>query len=470
MKLFATCFLVLFTYLSGLAQTKSHKLSIDQAIQFAREHNYQLKNARLDEELNKKRVQEFVGLGYPQLSAKGTGQYFFDIPTQYLPNFLEPSIYGVLLQNQLIDSIPPLNEGSFPVQFGQRYNLSGSIEASQLIFDSQFFVGFQAQKELLSLSKTMTERTEAEAIAEVSKAYYNALIMQERLELLETNVATIEKLRNDTRALYDNGFVEKLDVDRITVTFNNLVNEQEKINKLYKLTEMTLKMQMGMDVNDHLTLTDTLEANDFETLLNSNFDANNRAEYQMLLTLKRVYGLEKKQHTLAHLPGLYSFASYGYSAQSDSLNFFDRAPTTIVNGQEVQLKRWYPIALVGLTLQVPIFDGLQKVRRVQQAKIKIEKTQNEIDQLHNAIALEANAARIKLSNSTLSLLSQKENMNLAENVYRTSKIKYDEGVGSSLEIVNAQAGLKEAQTNYLDALYEAYIARIDYLKATGQLK
>jgi outer membrane protein TolC len=339
-----------------------------------------------------------------------------------------------------------------------------------LIFDGQFFVGLQAQKAVLALTQKNTQRTETQVVNDVSKAYYNVLITNERIGLLSTNVETLRKLQSDTKALYENGFVEKLDVDRITVTVNNLAIEQENVLKLSQLTSMALKLQMGMDVNAKLNLTDSLRDDNFETLLNSNFDAQNRTEYQLLLAQKSLYNLQRKQNVMAYLPGLYAFGSYGYNAQSDSLNFFKPAQTVYVNGEATKLKRWTPTALVGLNLQVPIFDGFQKARRIQQAKINMLKTDNDMATLKNAINLEANAARITLTNSTMTLQAQKENMELAQSVYNTSKIKYDEGVGSSLELVNAQAGQKEAQTNYLGALYDAYIARIDYLKASGQLK
>lgn len=463
----------LFLLINAFAQQtqqSEYSFSLQQAVDYAKQNNGTLKNARLDEELNKRKVQEFTGLGYPQISAKGSGQYFFDVPTQYIPDFISPSVYGVLYQEGLIDSMPISGGGTFPVQFGTKYNLSGSIDASQLIFDGQFFVGLQAQRAVLALTQKNTQRTEIQTVSDVSKAYYNVLIMNERLGLLNTNVETLSKLKSDTKALYDNGFVEKLDVDRITVTYNNLVIERDKVQKLLELTSMALKMQMGMDVNTKLNLTDSIRDDNFETLLNSSFDPQNRTEYQLLLAQKSLYNLQRKQNVMAYLPGLYAFGSYGYSAQSDSLNFFDKPQTIMVNGEATKLKRWYPTALVGLNLQVPIFDGFQKTRRIQQAKINMLKTQNDMDNLKNAINLEANSARITLTNTTMTLQAQKDNMELAQSVYNTSKIKYNEGVGSSLELTTAQQELKTAQTNYLGALYDAYIARIDYLKATGQLK
>jgi len=470
-------FLLIFISCTGFlakAQTAGDaggSFTVQQAIDYAMQHNSSVQNAQLDELIYKRKVQEFLGLGYPQISASGSVQDYLNIPTTYFPDFLSPIIYGVLYNENLINSVPPPSGVVLPVQFGLKYSASGSISANQLIFDGQFFVGIRAQHAVLALTEKSTQRTKTETSVMVAKAYYNALIADKRLQLLNTNVDQIKKLYEDTKAYYTNGLVEKLDQDRITVTYNNLVLEKDKVTKLVELSRMLLKFQMGMDVNAPIALTDSLRDNDFESILQQGtFDASNRVEYQLLQSQLTLYGLDKKRNQFAFLPGLYAFGSYGYSGQSNSFNFFDKPQTITVDGRETKIKHWYPTTLIGLQLSVPIFDGLQKTRRVQQATLNMQKTQNDMNNLKNAINLEVNQAKIELVNSNTSLKGQKDNMELARQVYNTTKIKYDKGVGSSLELTTASTGYKEAETNYLNALYEAWIAKIDYEKAIGQFK
>lgn len=445
--------------------------SLQQAIDYALTHNSGVLNAQLDEDIYRRKVQEYQGIGLPQINGNGSGQYFIDIPTSLLPNFIEGPVYGILLQNGLVSSMPPLNNSRFPVQFGTKYTLNGSIDASQLLFDGQFFVGLQAQRAVLALSGKSVTRTKIETIVSVSKAYYGSLLAQKQLELLQANVQRLKKLHDDTKALYENGFVEKLDFDRVTVTYNNLLTEQEKVERMVNISLMALKFQMGMDVNTPITLTDSIKEDEFESILQSgSFNPQSRIEYQMVQSQVHLYQLDKKRNTFAYLPSLVAFGSYGYQALGDTFNFFKKPYYGYINGNYQKIDRWFPTTVVGLKLSVPIFDGLQKHRRWQEAALNKQKAENDLSNLSNAIQLEVNNSKITLTNATATLANQKKNMELAESVYNTAKIKYEQGVGSSLELINAQTDLKTAQTNYLTALYDATVAKIDYQKSTGIIK
>lgn len=470
MKYVTFFLLLLLSGFSGYCQN-TISLSLNQAIDYALNHNSTVLNAKIEEDIYHRKVQEYQGIGLPQINASGSGQYFINIPTTLLPNFIEGPVYGILYQNGLVGSIPETNSSRFPVQFGTKYNLSGSIDASQLIFDGQFFVGLQAQRTLLALTAKNVTRTKVETIVSVSKAYYGSLLANKQLELLQANVQRLKKLYDDTKALYENGFVEKLDFDRVSVTYNNILTEQEKVERLVSISLMALKYQMGMDVNTPIELTDTINDGDFESILQSgSFNPDNRIEYQMMKSQVYLYQLDKKRNTFAYLPSLVAFGSYGYQALGDTFNFFKKANYGYINGNYQKIDRWFPTTVVGLKLSVPIFDGLQKQRRWQQAYLNKQKTENDLANLTNAIQLEVNNSKITLTNANANLANQKKNMELAEAVYNTAKIKYEQGIGSSLELINAQTDLKTAQTNYLSALYDATIAKIDYQKSTGIIK
>src|SRR6185295_19872380 len=133
-------------------------------------------------------------------------------------------------------------------------------------------------------------------------------------------------------------------------------------------------------------------------------------------------------------------------------------------------KRWYPIGFVGATLNWTLFDGTQREYKIQQAKLELQKTENNLINTTNALALEAETNRTQLLNSLSSFNTQKENLDLANEVVRVSKLKYDQGVGSNLEVINAETSLREAQTNYYNALYDALVAKVDLDKALGNIK
>jgi outer membrane protein TolC len=130
---------------------------------------------------------------------------------------------------------------------------------------------------------------------------------------------------------------------------------------------------------------------------------------------------------------------------------------------------WYPISYIGVNINIPIFDGFAKDARIKSARLTLQKTQNSVDDMKNKIDMEVDSSLISIRNAIVTLDVQRQNMELANSVYNQTKIKYDNGLGSNLEITNAEAELRTAQNNYFSALYDAIVARIDYLKAVGKL-
>ena len=301
-------------------------------------------------------------------------------------------------------------------------------------------------------------QTKIETAVTVSKAYYNVLIANERIKLLTANVTRLQKLKDDTKAMFDNGFAEKLDFDRTTLAYNNIVTEKEKTERLLNLGLTLLKYQLGMNVNDDLTLTDELnEANmASEVSASDNIDVSKRVEMDILKSSKELLEMDLKLKRVAYLPSLAAFGSYSVNASRDVFDIFAN-------------RQWFRTSFVGIKLNVPIFDGFQKAARVNQAKLEVKKTENNIESLTQGLQLEAQQAKVALINSMASLETQKQNRTLAADIARITKLKYEQGVGSNLEVMDAETSLKEAETNYYSALFDTYIAKVDYAKATGTL-
>ena len=436
-------YLLSFTFnIKAQTSAEEFEFSLQQCIDYALSHQSSYLNAQIDEEISKRKVQEILGLSMPQISASGGLNDYIEIPTSLLPG----EVFGAPAGTYI------------PVKFGTQYSANGGLEVGQLVADGQYFVAIQATKALKEFTSKSTQRTKIETITTVTKAYYNALIADKRIELLNSNVDRISKLASDSKIMYDNGFIEQLDLDRINITFTNLKTEQDKISKLVNLSKYLLMYQMGMDVNSKLTLTDTLKPMNFESVLTGSFNPQDRIEMQLLNTAESLYKLDVKRYKVAFFPSIYAFGSYSYQVQSNEFDLFGSA------------QKWYPTGIVGLKISVPIFDGLQKTRKIQQVNLNLQKNSNDQLNLTNGLTLQYMNAKTQLQNATQSLQSQDDNMKLAERVYNTTKSKYEQGVGSNTDLLNAQSALKESQTNYLSALYDAMIAQTDYLNATGQIK
>jgi outer membrane protein TolC len=427
---------------SQTSDSASVSFSLQQAIDYAMQNQKDVKNAILEEQIAKQKVNEITGLGLPQISTSFDLKDFVEIPTSLIPAEFFGGAPGTFI----------------PVKFGTQYQATAGIEGSQLLFSGEYLLGLKASKVFVELSKKSTERTKIETTALVSKAYYTVLINQERIQLMEANIARLKKTKEDTKAFLDNGFVEKIDYDRLTVTYNNLLVEQEKVRRLLELGTYLLKYQIGMEMNTKLILTDKLETVKFDvaaTAAADKFDYTKRVDYNLFEIQYKLAALDFKRNKVAYLPTAAAYGSINGSAQRNKFDIFD-------TGQ-----KWFPTALIGAKVSLPIFTGLQRNARYQQAKIKVMQAENNIDFIRKSIDLELASTSTMLKNASASLDIQKENITIAEDVARVAKIKYDQGVGSNLELVTAETALKEAQTNYYNAMFDALVAKIDYDKANG---
>ncbi|NNM15614.1 MAG: TolC family protein [Bacteroidia bacterium] len=461
-KTFISLLLFLFTALPYLsAQSNSStatELSLNQAVQYALQNHVDVLNAKDDEIIAKKDVKEVIGIGLPQVKGTADLQHFFEIPTQFLPDFVTPSVYDVLIDEGLLSNNNSGPSEVFPAQFGTPYTASAGVEASQLLFDGSYLIGLKATKTYQDVSKKTTEQVKIEKVINVSKAYYNVLVSEERMGIIIANETRLKSLFDETKALYENGFVEKLDVDRIELSYNDVVFEKEKVQNLLNLSLLVLKFEMGMNLKEEIQLTDKLSDIQFTPTLpvQDNFNYQNRVEYSIMETQNRLLELEVKRNQVDYFPNLVAFGSYSTNAQRNEFDIFEKG-------------EWFPTGIVGARLQLNIFDGFQRNAKIQKAKINHQKMERAFDLMENSIDLQIESARTNFENAVKSLQIQEKNKALAEEVVRVTKIKYEEGLGTNLEVTNAESSLKEAQSNYYNALFDAIVAKLDYEQATGSV-
>ena len=421
----------------------STNYSLQQAIDYAFKNSPNYLNAELEIQNSKYRKKEVLGVGLPQINSSVDLKDYIDIPTSLLPGQFFGAPAGTFI----------------PVKFGTKYNATAGFSASQLIFSSDYIVGVKAAKELINLSTINVNRSKTELVSSVSKAYYNVVVNKERTKLLDANIIKLKKIFDDTKAFNQQGFVEQIDLERLEVQYNNLVVEKEKTDRLIGLSESLLKFQMGYKISETIVLTDSLtfENNDVASLLSGKIDISKRADYQLLQSQQRLYQLDLKRQRLGYLPTVAAYGSYQYNAQRQKFDFTDGSQS------------WFKISLIGGTVNLNIFDGLQRHNRIQQAKIAVQKGENNLKNIELAAEIEATISEVTYQNAYASLQTQKRNMQLAQHVFDVSQKKYEQGVGSNLEITNAQTALKEAQTNYYNAVYDMIVSKIDFQKATGTL-
>ena len=437
--------LILLILTSFSLKSQSQKLSLSECIDLAIENNENLKNSILEEKISKALSNEYLSIGFPQINFDGGIKYNHEVPKSLL---------------DISRFMPGVPEGTEQeVQFGQAYDGRVDLFVNQMIFNGSYFVGLSAAKELVKLSEKMTERNVIDIHESVSKAYYTTLNTKSRVDLVNSNIDRLDALLKQTKSLYENGFVEKLDLDRIQVSFNNLKSEKIKADRLYDLSLAVLKFQIGISVDIKIELIEEFNqelVTAFTFDLNE-FDYSKRIEYSILQTDKNLKFYELKNNRSQYLPQVYANYNYGYNTSASQSNIF------------FESDRWKKFGTFGLQVIVPIFDGFLKRSRINQSKFKIEQVENPMLFLERSINLQINQSLAAYQNSKESLKIASENLVLAQDVYFASEKKYAQGVGSNLELIDSNNSLKIAQNQYYNSLYESIISIIDIKKTLGIL-
>lgn len=432
----------------------SRTFTLKEAVDYAVKNNLNVSNSQIDVTSASDRVNELKATGLPQASLAGGFSHLIKVQ----PFFGPPGqLFGPP------DPTAPPNTSDEELVFalgGVRFNSNLTASVSQLLFSSSYLIGLQAAKSYRELATKNLKATKITTAENVTKAYYNVLVNEERLNLLVVNVSRLDSLLRDTRALNEQGFVEKLDVQRLEVQSNNLKTERQNVERLQELALVLLKFQMGYPLDQPIGLSEKLAKLDFSeayvTDIARPFDYSNRIEYSTLETQRILQDLDVKNVRKSYLPTVSLSGNYGYYNGRMEIARFVTRP-------------WFPAGSIGLNVNLPLFDGFARRYKLAQSRSTLLKLDNGINLLRQSIDLQLSQAQIQLRNYWFSLQEQKKNLDLADEILRVTRIKYKEGVGSNIEVINAETSFREAQINYYTALYNAIVAKVDLDKATGRL-
>jgi outer membrane protein TolC len=258
--------------------------------------------------------------------------------------------------------------------------------------------------------------------------------------------------------MFKNGFIEHLDLDKVQVQLNNLQTNESVVSNAVTLAYAALKFSLGLSQKDTVVLKEDLSIENLKSgILDNNFKYEDRAEIRTLNTLQRLGELDIKRNKLAFLPTVSASANYTVNGMGQS--FFTN-PGTL----------WFKSSFVGLNLNLPLFTGFQRKYKIVEAELNLKKVQNNLDVAKQGIDLEQVVTRESLKNALLNLDVQDRNLVLAEKVYNTTKLKFEQGLGSSFEVLQADTDYQTAQSNYFNALYNATVAKNGYLHSLGKLQ
>ena len=420
----------------------AENMALKDCINYAIANSVDAKKSALDQKQTLFQIGEARSNGLPQINAFGSLDMNPSIPTQLLP--------GELLG---------MPGEQIPVQFGTKFNINGGVEVSQLVYSQQFISGLKLAKSSASLYDMLAIKTEEDLIYNVSSAYYQILQMQQQAKTIEDNLERLDKLGDMMKVQMENDLINKVDYQRITVNIINLKTQQETFNAGIMQQKNYLKLLMGMNLSQDIKLVE-LESEQFKhmtepTLEDPNF--SNRTDMQILEKQQELTMLEIESQKAGYLPSLSAYGRYSYQAQRAELDVFD--------GDQP----WFKIATIGLQLNIPVFDGLQKHYKTEQIKIKQEKLSLDIENTKAFMEMEHSNANTQLISSFKSVSNQLTNVSLAEEVYNQTNELYKEGVAPLTDLLEAETALREAKTGYNSEVLKYCVAQLDALKAQGNL-
>lgn len=424
--------------------------SLEEAIRYAEVNHIEIKKSILDIEDADFQVKEVLAAALPKLDGSVEYQRFLQLPTQIVPR-------GSFSEGDPSLGIPVFPEEDMEVRFGMKNSLSGGLSFNTLLFDGSVFVGIQASRLARELANTQIAVTERDVRDQVTKAYLAILIAQRNREILEKNVSNLQTTLAETRAMYEEGFLEKLDVDRLEYSLSNLKMETDNVANLVSTTKNVLKLQMGFPMEDSLQVTESLDQfmdrQEAVLLLSEKYDFSARPESKPLFVGEELREMDIRQLRFGYLPTVSVFASYNQTLQANKL----------ADG------RWFPSSVVGGTVNIPIFDGRDRSMKIQRARVRLEQHQLDIEQARRAFNMEMINARNDFLNNLNKVTNSENNLALAEEIFQVAQIKFREGVGSSVEMYQAESSFYEAQAQYINALYDFMISKSDLERALGKI-
>lgn len=403
------------------------EFSLKSAQEYALRNSYEAKNSLLDVAAAMKKLKETVAGGLPQISASLSYNDNLKLATSLIPNFFEGK-----------------PEEKIAVQFGTQHNASFNLSVQQLLFNGSYFVGLQTSKIYTRLAEQSHELTQLEIKETVTSTYQTILVAEESERIIKSSLKNLEKTLYEIRELYKEGFVAETDADLVQISVGALQTSLQTVIRQRDVAYKLLNYQLGLSLETPITLTDTLKTvlqrMDVEKKAAQKFDLEQNIEYQMLSTQEKLSEMALKNERAGYLPTISAFYTYQQMAMRDSFNFFSPEGD------------WFPLQILGVTVNLPVFASGQRKARVAQAAINLEKAKNARQQADQGLKLQAAQARSDFLSAHENFLNAEENMALSHKVYEVTLIKYKEGVASSLDLTQANDKLLASQSSYIQAV------------------
>ncbi|PWT98620.1 MAG: transporter [Bacteroidetes bacterium] len=430
------CALCFSINLSIHAQNKNDSLlqeaSLKNCVDYALTHQPSVQQSLIDSAITERTIKSKLADWYPQLNLNYNYQHFFQLPKS-------------IFQGNIITT--GLDNTSY-AQFG----------LTQTIFDRDVLFASKSAKDVRIQARQNIVNDKIDVAVIVSKAFYDVLLTQKQIEILDDDIVLLQRSLKDAENQYKGGLVDKIDFKRATISLNNALASKRQNEEQLKAKYAFLKEQMGYPPSGHLNLiydsTQMFSAVFLDTTQKVNME--NRIEYQILQTRKRLLEENVKYNKWSFIPSVSAYGNYNF-------NWFNNDFSKLYSQN-------FPTSFAGLSLSFPIFQGTKRSQEIKQAQLQLDRADYDVIALRNTINTEFEEAMATYKSNVSNYIILKENLDLSEEVYNTVQLQYRAGVKTYLDVIVSQTDLRTSQVTYINALYQVLSSKLDVERALGSIK
>ncbi len=406
-----------------------------EAQDYAMTHHEKVKNAELDLAIAQKKVVETRAIGLPQVNFTGSFQNFLNLPVQVVDaSFINPNAQ-------------PGETISF--RAGTDFNATGTLQATQLLFNGSYIVGLQVSRFYTEFASTNIEKSKEDVLYSVTQAYQLTTVAKSNLAFIDSLVLITDQLVQKQRNYLELGLMTQEDMDQLEFSLLSAKNNQTAARIQYENALALLKMTMGFPMEEKIEVNEKVDQLLTKSAsLNANSSLNNNLNFILLSQQKRLNEYNLKNVQYQNLPVASAYFNQTYNAFRNEFNFFAN-------------EKWFPQTFWGLQLQVPIFASGSRWAQTQQAKLTILKSENAIKELERTLQFQEIQAKNNLSGAQEKLLLQESNIQLAKKIYENALIKEQIGNGTSIIVTQKYNQLIASQAQYVGAILDVFNARLE---------
>lgn len=436
--------LTVFFAVNNITLYAQKALTLKECIRYSYSNNSNIKIASYNVDISKEKITEQTSNYLPQINVSGEFDDNLQLPTQLMPAEMMGGEQGTYI----------------PVTFGNKYSMSGAVQLTQKLYDPVSLLMIKTAKINNNISEINQRQTNEQTAYNISLVYYQTLVIQMQKNVLKSNLFASEESLKSIELKYNNGMTKKIDVDKIRVSYNNTKSQLEQAQLNYSQSLNMLKYYMGMPLDSAIILADTTIDASYNLFMENkspDFLIDNVYDYQLKKANISLMQMDKKTQKAAFQPTLSFFGNYNINAMRQEFTFLEAK------------KDWYSSSTVGIKLSIPVFDGFQRKSKVSQSDLNLKVSKENLVLTEQSIKVDISNFDIQYKNALDNIKREKENLDLAESVYKNTQLEYQQGASSTLDMIQSESSYMVSQNTFFNKLLDLYIARINLEKARGNL-